>query len=304
MQVRALQGAVAIGEHLARLEAPASLEDVWSALLFHYLDRTQPERGYRQLAVDHWRQAAELVADSPTGPTLLEGFVGVAWVAQHLRETLGQDAEDLNASIDDALLPWLAGLPVEQPFELLYGVVGVGVYALDRLPVASGARCLDKVLDWLERTAQTREGGMVWCRPGTTEVDLGLAHGMPGVVGFLGLLLAAGFETDRVRRLLEPAACWLAEQQRTGTPDSLYPNFVGKPGDTSLSRTAWCYGDPGVSLVLLRAGQQLGRDDLCHWARQLASAFAGRGLAQTNVNDAALATARVGWRRSCTGWGS
>src|SRR6185369_7304354 len=82
--------------------------------------------------------------------------------------------------------------------------------------------------------------------------NLGLAHGVPGVIAILARYITAGVDVARARVLLEAGVdylryvAWLPSQ----------PN--------SQARVAWCYGDLGVAIALMSAGTALGRDD---WRR-------------------------------------
>jgi hypothetical protein len=43
--------------------------------------------------------------------------------------------------------------------------------------------------------------------------NLGLAHGVPGVIAFLGKVCAVGVACDKARPLLDGAVHWLLEQE-------------------------------------------------------------------------------------------
>ena len=58
--------------------------------------------------------------------------------------------------------------------------------------------------------------------------NLGLAHGVPGVIGFLGLVRAAGIAQDIARPLLDGAVSWLLAQRRAFDVGERFPIFVGE----------------------------------------------------------------------------
>src|SRR5262249_5555269 len=145
--------------------------------------------------------------------------------------------------------------------------VGLGVYALERRPVA--AAILERVIDHLAATAERcPEGTTWWTNPAwllaeTREkhpggyYNLGLAHGVPGVIALLGAACATGVSADQARPMLGDAVRWLLAQQ---APDGAgFGHWVEpgrlRPGPTRL---AWCYGDPGVAAVLLWAARCVG----------------------------------------------
>ena len=113
----------------------------------------------------------------------------------------------------------------------------------------------------LEDAAEVQEVGLSWhtapewLDPDSPEsaagyYNLGLAHGVPGVIAFLARLLPTNVAPAQVRRLLAGAVQWLLRQKDRDERGS-YRYFVGSPG----TRLAWCYGDLGVAQALLLAGR-------------------------------------------------
>jgi hypothetical protein len=158
-------------------------------------------------------------------------------------------------------------------YDLVSGLVGVGVYALERLPVESGRRLLELVVDALEELAEPADPGITWYTrpelipPSARErvpegyYNLGLAHGVPGVVGVLAQAHRNGIAPGRTRELLEGAVPWLLAQRLPPGERATWPYFVGPGIDPQPARLAWCYGDPGVITALLMAAGALQRDD-------------------------------------------
>src|SRR6185295_13537864 len=105
------------------------------------------------------------------------------------------------------------------------GLVGFGVYALERLPRPSAVACLEQVVASLAETAERRDSGTTWWTdPGWLPpwqskpapngyYNLGLAHGVPGVIALLGAACAAGVAADIARPLLDGAVAWLMAQR-------------------------------------------------------------------------------------------
>jgi hypothetical protein len=89
----------------------------------------------------------------------------------------------------------------------------------------------------------------------------------------------------RARALLDGAIAWLARQRLPAGSLSTYP---GLAGEKRASRPGWCYGDPGVALVLAECGRALGREDLVAEAIGLARKAAARAPAGSGLVDAPL----------------
>src|SRR5690606_6343714 len=151
--------------------------------------------------------------------------------------------------------------------------------------------CLNLVLDRLVETAEHRSDGITWWTnpellPEETRVqfpegnyNLGVAHGVPGVIGFLGEVCAAGVAVDKARPLLDGAVRWtLANQRPPGSVSRFGYNVVPdrKAEAVPGSRLAWCYGDLGLAVSLLLAGQGAGRPEWEKEAVEIAQVGVGR----------------------------
>ncbi|HEX5718359.1 MAG TPA: lanthionine synthetase LanC family protein, partial [Thermoanaerobaculia bacterium] len=110
-------------------------------------------------------EAIDALATSPMGATLYAGFTGVAWTVEHLGRLLGDEEEpeageaedaDMNEEIDEALLKVLSRSSWVGDYDLISGLVGFGVYALERFPRPSAVRCLEAIVDRLDETAEKK----------------------------------------------------------------------------------------------------------------------------------------------------
>ena len=92
-----------------------------------------------------------------------------------------------------ALVEHVGLSPWRGHYDLISGLVGFGVYALERLPRAGGRECLERVVARLAETAERRPDGTVTWRTGPDllidrelesfregNFNLGVAHGVPG----------------------------------------------------------------------------------------------------------------------------
>jgi len=231
-------------------EAIANTPEVWAAI-----DRLAeapspvPDRAllatYLATVRDDDRETpalAELVGAFERGfkrPALIGGLAGAAWVANHV----APDSEELLAACDTSLARSLDGW--QGPLDLTHGLVGIGMYFLDReSTVAERAR--GRVVELL--AARARDG--TWHTPPEDLVewqrarypqgvhDCGVPHGIAGIVGLLRRM-------DAASTLAEGGARWLLAQRQG---DALPAVVVD--GDARLGNTAWCYGAPGACLAL------------------------------------------------------
>ncbi|TMQ13696.1 MAG: Lanthionine biosynthesis cyclase LanC [Deltaproteobacteria bacterium] len=237
-------------------------------------------------------------------PGLYGGAARVAFAVGHL--SAGEDADMACEMIERSLLRFLAQ-PTEV-YDLISGLVGIAVPVLQRIadgkPSQASEPLARGILDQLERLARPTETGIAWFTPpdilpswqreiapeGYT--NLGLAHGVPGVVAILARYLTAGVDVPRVRVLLDGAVDYLRSAAGP-TPGSRYAAWLPARAE-GLCRVAWCYGDLGVAVALMAAANATGRSDWRGEALELARDMAARPFESSLVSDAGLCHGAAG----------
>lgn len=268
-------------------------------------------------------EAVELLASEPMGPGLYSGFLGVGWAMEHLQGRLyasGEEDSDPNAEIDEALLTLLER-PWTETYDLIGGLVGFAVYALERSHRPSAARCLERLVEQLAELSEARDGGEVtWFTPPRLlpehqrvvspggYYNLGVAHGVPGALPILAGACRAGIAVERAAPLLKGAVHWLlAQEMDAGERGSHFAYSIPAPvpgeegGEAekespppARSRLAWCYGDLGLAVALLWTARLAGRDDWEQAALRIALDATRRDPATAGVLDAGLCHGAAG----------
>jgi lantibiotic modifying enzyme len=307
---RAVAAAVDIGRAMAAPDAP---RDIWSAdasvaqgkagiALFYALLGEVTGDAASTATADALLDAAidEVAAVDRIEPALYTGTVGLGWVLSRLEGSLVEPDE--GESDADRLVERITTAPWPGHFDLVHGLTGLGVFALERLPRASARASLTRVVEELAALSERTEDGVTWRTtpdryPARAEqfpdghFDVGFAHGVPGAVTLLAEAARAG--VDGAAALAEQGARWLLAQRATDTGDGAFPGVAGPDGTAEPARLAWCYGDPGVAVALLAAGQALGSAELTEAARATALGCAGR-LGTSGVVDASLCHGSAG----------
>lgn len=255
------------------------------ALFFDSLEKSLDRSEAGELAAYHLDQAVTELMKQPVPPaSLYSGFAGVAWVTEYLAAgDVSSEDEDPNAEIDEALLSLLRQSPWRGEFDLLGGLVGWGIYALERLPRPSAVALLELIAARLAERAEPAEKGVSWPHPlnPLPWPDPGLAHGAAGVIAFLARLIQEGAASPEVASLLAAAVDGvLASSSRRE-----------EAGESDL---AWCAGDAGLSVALLAAARACGRDDWERAARRLVIASAERYTGRVPDLDPALCHGTAG----------
>jgi lantibiotic modifying enzyme len=282
---RALAAVEAIARDLSALPGAPGPDlvrgEVDLALFFSYVERATGRAEAGERAEHHLERAVDRLADQAApAPSLYGGFAGLAWVTEHLAAgELSTEDEDPDAEIDQALLALLRRGPWREEFDLMGGLVGWGVYALERLPRPSAAAILDLVVTRLAERSEPGARGIVWSRRGG-EVDPGMAHGAAGVVALLARIFKECAAGPQVAELLDGAVAGvLSREDEEGPVD-----------------VAWCAGDAGLSAALLAAARARGREDWEREARRRAVAMAARhaGASEAEGFDSALCHGTAG----------
>jgi len=264
------------------------------ALFYSYVACCFPEHGWHTIA-QHYLKLVALSSQqhSLTSPALFGGMSGIAFVVQHFSEA-GQRYQQTLAHLHRSLAQRVRQLPcwqrspeegvAESDFDIIVGASGiVGYLASIASPDSIVREILHTLLGYL--LALTKPGQLPgqerWlCPPSllVTESDrqhfpygrfnCGLAHGIPGPLAALSLAALAGYDVPGLHESIAYVSTWLVQHQIQDAWGGTWPTHIpyelaSSPEEWhSLppSRTAWCYGTPGVARSLWLAGQAL-RDD-------------------------------------------
>ncbi|MFP2910728.1 lanthionine synthetase C family protein [Pyxidicoccus sp. 3LFB2] len=249
-------------ERLGALSPTLSGGQAGAALLFAYLGRSGAPGSHADLAERLLGAATEAVGSTGMLPDLYSGFTGITWAVEHLQGTLDPE-EDALVGIDEALEGLLRTSPWQYHYDLVSGLVGFGVYLLERLPREGARRGLELLVARLAELAEPAGGGLRWWTPAPLVMgemrgrfaqgacNMGVAHGMPGVLAILAGAEAAGISPEQARVLLRGGWDWLLSQRLPDTASSRFPTWLSADDVVHARQPAWCYGDPGLSLTLL-----------------------------------------------------
>jgi lantibiotic biosynthesis protein len=263
--------AASVAGPLAADDAAADLADgaAGGALLFAELERAGRAPEGLPSGGDLAAHAVRRLRAERRPAGLWVGLLGVAY-AQHQVE-----GRRPTPQLEQSLVAWVRQRP-RGDYDLMAGAVGAGVLALE----VGSEPLLEAVVEHLRATAERADGGLTWSWNRAEELGLaphnvGVAHGVPGIVGLL-----AG--VPEAHDLLEGARAWVLAQRLEGEVSSLPFTSPGDP-----ARLAWCYGDAGAAVALLRAG----RDEA---ALEVAARAAARDPATSGVTDAGLCHGAAG----------
>lgn len=267
------------------------------ALFFAYL-QTSGLASTPDLALDCLAPAVEALTIRPMNATLYAGFTGIAWAVQHVHTLLGDSSDHIGTDIDLALETYLKHSPWKHDYDLIYGLVGIGVYCLERPHSPGAVRCLELIVERLSELAEPYTEGLCWhtqpdlLLPEQRErypegyYNLGMAHGVPGIIALLGRIHSAGIYRERIAYLLQGAVRWMLQQRLPHGSKSSFAALHVPGYQPEACRLAWCYGDAGVAAALLLAARCVGERSWEQQALEIARLAAARDGQSCGVVDA------------------
>jgi len=287
---------------------PSPIEEASIALFYSYCWEVAGRPDDASSVRESMKYLRAALSSDPMPPTLYGGLLGIGWVAEHLASYVNGLPENLNDEIDGALASGLESAAWQGHFDLVSGLVGVGLYSLERRTSQVAASNVQRVVDRLAVLALPQASGFAWWSPpeqlGPYKLgqypkgcfDLGVAHGVAGVIAFLAAVTAAGMQTVRSRELADGAVSWILSHQRLDRLpfSSRFPAAFEPGGELESTRYAWCYGDPGVAAALFLAGSAFGRAEWETQALEVAREAAVCPAEKTLVSDAALCHGAAG----------
>lgn len=200
------------------------------------------------MAYAQLKQGAKLLDERHASTSLFGGITGYALALHEYNKSFpSPEANKLLAEIDESILASLADKKGDGNFEidLINGVSGILNYARIR-----SAETPTKLLEWLlEWTDSYLEGGS-WLTH--KSIDLGLAHGLPGLL--LSRILAnlnRGY-SNRIKSTIRQVLDWLWQSVAICNND-LY--FRYRTNDSTRARLAWCYGGLGLGCLYMHAAK-------------------------------------------------
>ncbi|MBZ0234461.1 MAG: hypothetical protein K8M05_19175, partial [Deltaproteobacteria bacterium] len=175
----------------------AAPRDVGDAVLFwSYLAGALEEDWVIDEQERAYARLLEAMQEGAPSPSLYEGLAGRGWVLAHVAEP---EAVDELLQVVDAQIANALDL-LQGNYDLIYGLVGVALYYLERGDAPSARRGLARTVERLLALSERVPPGLAWFTPPERVpavqratwpdgyFNCGIAHGNPGVLALLARL--------------------------------------------------------------------------------------------------------------------
>lgn len=237
--------------------------------------------------------------------TYCNGIAGFGWTLLYLYENefIEFNIDELLNPFDDYLIAKMRGDLSKGYYDVLHGGLGYGFYFLKRYKNAQSTTNKEKYLTLLKETmdylmeSSIVEGECIKWKSildpdkGTMGYNLSLSHGISSIINYLSRLNNIQELKKSSESLLIGAVNYvISHQNKSPIYYSLFPSWIEENVNPKYnSRMAWCYGDLGIAVSLLKAGKSL--DDANIIRESLAiinKTLKRRDFEDTLVMDAAL----------------
>jgi class I lanthipeptide synthase len=267
------------------------------AVLFGHLDGCFPDSGWDVAGKWHLERVAEVLSEQGGASHygLFSGMSGCAFAVWMLSRCVTR-YRGMLGTIEDLLCPLLeqqaegiiergVGGLAPNDFDVISGLSGAAAYCLCRVDQERVRCALESILRCLVWMSQEQDGVPRWHTPAHLllggempelypigNLNCGLAHGIPGPLAAMSLARIEGVTVDGLEEAIDRLTTWLLDHRADDRWGINWPSAVAleeyqgrapHPATRQPSRSAWCYGSPGISRALYLAGQALGRREYC-----------------------------------------
>ena len=261
------------------------------AIFYHALNAVDANRGWGKYTRLYAQMAVAETAKKPiTDVSLFSGGAGIGYALDLIRgehPALGRAADKIRdkcIAASDHAESWKSDAQIQAlDYDLVQGSTGLLTYFVSLTHQTPESRRVTRQL--IQRlanlchivgdapagatiypTAEAREAHYISRMLPDGYLDLGVAHGLPGVIAALSLAMSNGNSIPQLRESITGVAEWVASLSRTDARgDASWPLAVSRSETTThagLARHTWCYGTAGVSRSIALSAKAIGRDDL------------------------------------------
>jgi lantibiotic biosynthesis protein len=252
-----------------------------SLIYLGYLNKLNYSIEAKKLFDTYLNRTINVVSETNQLANLSNGLAGIYWAFNFLinNKVIEDDYKSDIKQIGDLIRRSTNDDFIKGNYDLFYGFMGKIValqsdpnFSLDSIKYGA-----IKVLDQISIKDKT---GIYWQDyDDKNQINLGLAHGIPGIVSFL-----CDCQSEEGFSWVAKSLNWLSKIRNHGLYS--YPSGIDLKENQTLieSRLAWCYGDLSVAFSFLKAGKYLANHEYAEEGKAIAKNTLNRDIANVGLS--------------------
>jgi len=233
----------------------------------YYLQGNKQEQTYLDQVYKIVEQSLNQISSQDSNSLL--GVAGIGWGIQYL-VNIGiikpSEATPYTSKLTSFIRQSLKEDKDSNNYDLMYGYIGKAIFLMQTNKQNEQVlqELLDDCLSFFESFVVTNDEGIAWVCSDFIEKNtfyLGLSHGVASIIHFLsGLytLINSKQKKEQVKHLIIESCRWLLNKEKDKRGQELsFPSIYPEPQTKPVTSLAWCHGDLGISLALIKAGKVL-----------------------------------------------
>ncbi|SHJ33149.1 lanthionine synthetase LanC family protein [Aquimarina spongiae] len=256
-------------DEVIQMEKPTIRNDLGVLIFEATLYRYSNEDIYKQKALKLLKALTETFGNRNLGSGFFEGFEGIFYVVQYLHKCGIIEDESMLEGLEEYLLQSLSIDFKNNYFDPMHGSIGKLLYYINSQNRDSEKvnGLIDQFLNSLYDHRQETSDGIFWYDKNEDNkelVNLGMAHGLTGILAFLLRLKELGYQHELIDILIDGILKSFGSFKNEAKFLSYFPDYFSEDIDQRNvnSRLGWCYGDLSTANTILYASKILERNDL------------------------------------------
>lgn len=272
------------------MELPTIEGDLGVLIFEATLYRYSKQEIYKEKALKLFNKLIAVFSDHELPSGFLEGFEGIFYTIQYLHKCDIIDDTILLKDLEVYLLQSLTNDFNISNFDPLHGSIPKLLYFINSTDKQREE--IEPIInDFLNSLYENRieiNTGFLWKYPYGKEnkiIDLGIAHGVSGILSFLLRLKALNYQNQYLDILIKGILKSISSFKNKIKCGSIYPSTISENSDKirATSRLAWCNGDLGIAHTLLYASKVLKDDSLYNEVLEIMGAIVHRKISTSNI---------------------
>ncbi|XLS30477.1 lanthionine synthetase LanC family protein [Flavobacteriaceae bacterium M23B6Z8] len=271
------------------MNMPTIAEDLGVVVFESTLYRYSKNEVYKQKTLELLEKAIEVFPERKMHTGFLEGFESFFWVVDYLFK---HDIVSDDSFIDDLKPHLFKSIEIDLQgnfFDALHGSINKLdlLFNSEKYKQEEVLNYIDLFIDSLLENKVENEKGIYWYDSSMTEkniVNLGLAHGISGILVFLTKIKNQGYENPKMDYLIEGIIKSLVSFKNKNPYNCYFPSNYSENGSEAGSRLAWCNGDLGIAYAMLYSAETLKKTDLRKEAIEVINGLYHRRISNSEID--------------------